>query len=67
MVSVRECVVHNVPSLLVGKSLLIEQDSQQLDCGNSWVSVIELNCILLSEQRPVTFMVDVVSLDNVTD
>lgn len=53
MVSVGEGVVHNIPGLLVGQLLIINEDPEQLDGTNGRVSIVELNLIEGGKLIPV--------------
>lgn len=67
MVGVRERVVNNFPSLIVGEFLLVNQDSQQLNRRDCWMSVVQLNLVEASEFRPVILVVFLEASNNVTN
>ena len=53
MVSVCKSVVHYGPCLSVVKLLLIKENSEKLNCGDGWVSIIELDLIFGSKLSPI--------------
>ena len=67
MVGIREGVVNNVPGLLEGKLFFIDKDSEQLNSGNSWMSIIQLNLILVRELCESIAVVLLVSSNDIVD
>lgn len=67
VVGVGEGGAHDSPSFLEGELLLIDQDSQQFNCGDGRVSVVELDSVLLSEGSKSVVVPLLVSADHVVD
>jgi len=45
MISIRKSIINNIPCLFKRQFLFIHQDSQKLNCGNSWMRIVQLNLI----------------------
>ena len=67
MVSVREGVVDDVPSLFKGEHLLIDQDSKKLDGGNGWMGIVQLNLVKICKLGKSIVVLSLVSPDNIVD
>ena len=65
MVSIGEGVVNDVPGLLKREHLLIDQNSQQLDGGNGWMSIVKLNLVLIGKLGESIVMSQFVSPDDI--
>ena len=65
MISVGESVVNNVPGLLEREHLLIDQNSQQLNGGNGWMSIVKLNLIFVGKHGESIVMSHFVSPDDI--
>ena len=65
MVSIREGVVNDVPGLLEREHLLIDQNSQQLNGGNGWMSIVKLNLVLVGKHGEPIVMSQFVSPDDI--
>jgi len=66
MVSVCESVVHYGPRLSVVKLLFIKENSEKLNCGDGWVSIIELDLIFSSELSPIIGVIFLVASNYIT-
>lgn len=66
MVGIGESLVDDVPCLLPRKLLLVNEDSEQLDAGDCWVGIVELNLVFLGEGVPVLMLL-LKSPDDVSD
>ena len=71
MVGVGISVVYNIPSLFIGHELFIDEDAKKLNGGDGWMSIIQLDLILLRKLSPVSLLVSggvtiFKSLDDVT-
>ena len=58
VVRVRERVVDNVPRLGVVQLLLVDQNPEQLDDGQRWVGVVELDGALVGEVLPLAVLLE---------
>ena len=67
MVSVGEGVVNDVPGLLEREHLLIDQNSQKLNGGNGWMSIVKLNLVLIGKHGESIVMSQFVSPDDIID
>ena len=57
MISVRERVIHDIPSLFKGKLLLINKDSEKFHSRDCWMSVVQLNLVEFSKSRKLVALV----------
>lgn len=67
MVSVGEGVVNDVPGLLEREHLLIDQNSQKLNGGNGWMSIVKLDLVLVRKHGESIVMSQFVSPDDIID
>jgi hypothetical protein len=66
VVSVREGVINYIPGLFKAKLFFVDQNSKKLNSGNSWVSIVQLDLVLLSEQSElISAVVLFVSSNNI--
>jgi len=66
MVSVSEGVIDDLPSLLVGHALLVDENTEQLNSGDGRVGVVKLDLVFGSEMGPIFSVVFLIATNNIT-
>jgi hypothetical protein len=67
MVGVGERVVDNTPSLFEREHLFIDENAQELDRGDGWVSIVQLDAILVGEKSESIVVLLLISAHHVVD
>ena len=58
-------MVDDIPSLFKGEHLFVNKNSQQFDCADGWVSIVELDFVFLSKHLEPIVMSFFVSANDV--
>lgn len=67
MIGVGKGVINNVPSLFEREGFFIDEDSEELDGGNSWMSIIQLDFVELGKSGESIIMFAFISTDDIID
>ena len=67
VIGVREGMVSNIPCFLKAQLFFINQDSEQLDGGDGWMRVIQLDFVFLGEKSESIVVSLLISADHIID